>query len=212
MNKGFNQIAQKKQATTVDMVDLRRAVVERLERANYRQNLKNGFNRTAKKGSEDSLLGSLLFSSLTWGAFLGAMGGAFGGEAFDMIDGPVFAAAIDGLTMLTDEQARQRKARIYNALYPQGRRQDRIIGASRRSQFNLVSANDNSRFTYDADAEAVCMIKLLDMIDSLAKTGVTLISVDAKATVYDTLTANASVVGKTSDLNNRFMMPVRKAA
>lgn len=216
MNTGFNAAAQKKDNITVDLSDLYRAVGARLEKAYQRQGLTSNFNQqNTRAGAEDSLLGSLIFSSLTWGAFFAGMEAAMPAgceDALDIAQAPVVAAVIDGIGLVTDEQARKNRARIINALYPKGRRQDPIVGAKKRDSFNLVAANQNSNFTYDLEAEIACMSEILDMLDKLAKNNVTLVSIDAQAPVYDTLKASEKNMGKTSTLNNRFMMPVRKAA
>lgn len=198
MQHGFQNTDSKQ---TVSLVDLRRAVLNRLEMAQRRldpASMTAMFNRANDSGV-DGLMGGLIFSLVTWVPFAASLDGlldhgSVASDAFNIANGPVVAAAADGLTMIWDEKANKkrslRRVDFKEGIYHGGRRQEASIGPKKRKvqpKFNLVAANENSRFAYDTNSEIVALNDMLNTLDQLAKDGVTLLSVDAKTPVSKSL-------------------------
>jgi hypothetical protein len=81
--------------TTVTISQLRNVVTDRLQAAQGRAGLTDSFN-----GAADNMVGSLLFSLLTWTPIMAglesAIEGAFGpSDAFNALSSPALAAAAD---------------------------------------------------------------------------------------------------------------------
>lgn len=195
--------------TTVTISQLRNVVTDRLQAAQGRAGLTDSFN-----GAADNMVGSLLFSLLTWTPIMAglesAIEGAFGpSDAFNALSSPALAAAADGVSMLADEKATKNRI-VKVGAYHGGRRQDPIMAPKKMNgKFNMVAANENNRFAYDALAEVAAMNEMLDMLDSLEKAGVSMLRLDEGKPVYESLKA---LTAKPKAGMTRTAAPLRMAA
>jgi hypothetical protein len=97
------------------------------------------------------------------------------------------STGLDTIAILRDQAAEGYRSRKLND-YPEGRRQCALEAASRMGKkFNLVSANQNNRLSFDAQADLACMYEIIDMLDRLEKEGVRAIQIDRQEPVYDAL-------------------------
>jgi hypothetical protein len=186
MTKGFNN---QDTAATVTISQIRNMAYNRLQSAQRRVDPANtataSFNRAANNNSsQDSLIGGLIFGMLTWVPFMDSLGGAFDIDFDDLALGGISVqtanAIMDGVSALWDEKAYKNRE-IKDGVYHGGRRQDPIVtGNKMAKKFNLVSANENSRYSYDANAEIAGMNEILDMLDTLEKRGVSMIRLEQK--------------------------------
>lgn len=137
--------------------------------------------------------------------FCGVMEGFNGVAAAGSIEG-----AIEGIAFLADQQASGYQNRRLND-YPEGRRKCALEAARTGRKFNLVSARDNNRFSFNAQAELACMFEILDMLDTLECQGVTLMRLDEQRPVYEAL-QQATQKSAAMDPVRSFAMPVRLTA
>jgi hypothetical protein len=215
MQLGFNKKAGHDHEAMIGISQLRGQINTRMESAYKRLDPKAAFNQ-ASRGSEESMIGSLLFGMLVWGSFFQGleMGleNMYGEdmEAFSTMADPTLCAAFDGLSMVWDDKANKNRKRKLND-YPEGRRDDPIFDRPLNRRFNLVSANDNSRFTRDAQAEIACMSEMLDQLSDMEAEGVHMIRLDTKEAVYDRL-KEIRDASRYDAVVTRFTAPVRKMA
>jgi len=216
MTRGYSANAHNKDHyVTADVSDLRQQVVSRLRSAQNRADPKGAFGRAARAGSDDGMIGGLLFGMLCWAPFMQGielgLEDAFGGdiEMLDSMQDPTLCAVFDGVSMVADDNSRDRRHRKVEG-YPEGRRQDAIMDPIKR-KFNMVSANENSRFAYDAHAEVACMSELLDALDDLQNRGVSLLRLDPRLPVYAALRQAQAGLHR-SPVMSSFSTPVRKSA
>ena len=217
MKWGFNKQAGNNNEATVAICDLRGQVQNRLQDAYKRLDPKNAFGRASSQaGGEESMIGSLLFSMLTWTPFM--QGLELGmenllGENIDMFDmaaDPTMCAVFDGVAMAWDEKANKNRQRKLSD-YPEGRRSDPIFESRLTRPFNLVSANDNVRLRRDTQAEIACMSEMLDMLSDLEADGVTALRLDANTPLLSVLTEQQNK-HRYDAVVTRFHAPVRKSA
>lgn len=216
MKWGFNKQAGNNNEAIVSISDLRGQVQNRLQDAYKRLDPKNAFGRASQSSAEESMVGSLIFSMLTWTPFM--QGLELGmenmlGENIDFFDtaaDPTLCAVFDGVAMAWDEKANKNRQRKLSD-YPEGRRNDPIFESRLKRPFNLVSANDNVRFKRDTQAEIACMSEMLDMLSDLEADGVSMLRLDANAPVLSVLTEQQNK-SRYDAVVTRFHAPVRKSA
>jgi len=215
MSWGFNNTDN---YITVPVAQMREAAHSRLQAAQRRltpHNASEAFRRAASNNnSQDGLVGSLLFSLLTWVPFMDMLGemDSSAADAFDFLNNPFIAAAADGLSLVFDEKA-SRNRTFKDGIYHGGRRQDRIISPMSKSlngKFNLLAANENARFNYDAGAEVACLSELIEKLDDLEKQGVSLIRMDPRQSVSTVLKQSEKNM-RNDKAMRRFAAPVRMA-
>lgn len=213
MNRGFNNQGD---YITASIAQIRDVVNARLSSAQGKLDpatLRSIFNGGVE---HDALLGSLIFGLLTWVPFLSGMEAIFGGhsgfkEAFDMASSPLAATVADGAGVLFDERTGNRPRKV--GAYHGGRRQDPIVsGMSGKlnGRFNLVSANENSRFARDARDEVATMLELLAILEDLEQKGVELVRLDPKTSASSQL-RQAKKNNRNDGIMRSFPMPVRMA-
>lgn len=193
---------------TVSIAQLREQTSTGLEKAYQKLNMKGDTARQFNSCSEDGFLGGFLLGFLFSGALISALGNAFPGLNMDWMQNHSLCTAFDAVAMLTDEEARKHRFRRVEG-YPQGRRQDRIETVNHK--FNLVAANENGNFTYDAQAEVACLSELLNMLDDLARQNVTSMNISKTDSVYKTLKTVGRKMKK-DDVMGVFGAPMRKTA
>lgn len=205
MARGFddNRSAQAKNIIAID--DLRHQAYKRLTTAHMKLNPKAAFNDNAKKqDGADSMLGSIFLNMLCGGAFAAAFGHALHlpDTHAEIVPHVSLSSAFEGVSMMLDEKAYQNRARKLD-LYPQGRRRDPMHEQPIKRKFNLVSGNDNARFSTDAYAEIAAMSEILDMADQLEKDGVRAVRIDENEAAYH------AVKGAIKDMRKSGFKPAR---
>lgn len=216
MKWGFNKQAGNNNEATVAISDLRGQVQNRLQDAYKRLDPKNAFGRASQAGGEESMIGSLLFSMLTWTPFMQGlelgMENLLGEniELFDTAADPMLCAVFDGVALAWDEKANKNRQRKLSD-YPEGRRSDPIFESRLSRPFNLVSANDNVRLSRDTQAEIACMSEMLDMLNDLEADGVSMLRLDANTPLLSVLTEQRNTV-RYDTVVTRFHAPIRKSA
>lgn len=215
MSNGFES---KNTATTLTITQLRNMAATRLQSAERRlaPGAAAAFNRAGS--AQDSMIGSLLFSLLIWTPVMHALNHGvsqlFGhSDGMDMLCNPLTEAFMEASSMLRDEKAyanRSRKVGIYHG----GRRQDEIVSPFNKKlgkSFNFVSANENSRFSMDANTEVAAMSEIIDMLDRMEKDGVTMVRIDAGVAATEVIKAvdNKSIF---NPAKARFASALRRAA
>ncbi len=216
MKWGFNKQAGNNNEAIIAVSDLRGQVQNRLQDAYKRLDPKNAFGRASQVGGEESMIGSLLFSMLTWTPFMEGlelgMEGSLGEniELFDAAVDPTLCAVFDGVALAWDEKANKNRQRKLSD-YPEGRRNDPIFERQLARPFNLVSANDNVRLSRDTQAEIACMSEMLDMLSDLEADGVSMLRLDAHTPLLSVLTEQRNS-SRYDAVVTRFHAPVRKSA
>lgn len=216
MKWGFNKQAGNNNEAIAAVSDLRSQVQNRLQDAYKRLDPKNAFGRASQSGTEESMVGSLLFGMLTWTPFLQGleigMEDMLGEniELFDTAADPTLCAVFDGVAMAWDEKANKNRQRKLSD-YPEGRRNDPIFERRLARPFNLVAANDNVRFARDTQAEIACMSEMLDMLSDLEADGVSMLRLDANTPLLSVLTEQRNKT-RYDAVVTRFHAPVRKSA
>lgn len=217
MKLGFNkQSANQDNETIVATSQLRAQVQNRLQDAYKRLDPKNAFGRVSQVGGEESMVGSLLFSILTWTPFMQGleigMEDMLGEnvELFDTAADPTLCAVFDGLAVAWDDKANKNRQRKLND-YPEGRRADTIFERPLHRPFNLVAANDNARFARDTQAEIACMSEMLDMLNDMEADGVTMLRLDPAQPLRPVLTEQRNA-NRFDAVVTRYNAPVRKSA
>lgn len=197
-----NKVAQQ----TVSLADLRTVVADRMQAAQRRLDPASASAAFAEANAShhDSMIGSLIFGMVCWTPCIDVL-------ATNMMDGaiaaaatsPALAAAADGLSLVWDEKAYKNRRRsvlsiaFKDGIYHGGRKQTGNLSADQvKRKFNMVAANENARYAYDAGAEIAGMAEMLDMIDRLEQQGVTLIALDAGLPISASLTAAVAKQGK----------------
>jgi hypothetical protein len=98
----------------------------------------------------------------------------------------VAAVGLEGMSILRDLDSNGLRSRRMSD-YPEGRRVYAMKEANMSRKFNLVSANQNNRFSFDTWADLACMFEILDMLDRLEAQDVKGINMDEKKPVYEVL-------------------------
>lgn len=217
MKWGFNkQTAKHDNETIVATSQLRGQIQNRLQDAYKRLDPKNAFGRASQVSGEESMVGSLLFSVLTWTPFMqGLEMGLEGtmGENIDLFDtaaDPTLCAVFDGVAIAWDDKANKNRQRKLSD-YPEGRRNDPIFERPLHRPFNLVAANDNARFARDTQAEIACMSEMLDMLSDMEADGVTMLRLNADQPLLPVLTEQRNA-SRFDAVVTRYNAPVRKSA
>lgn len=196
-NKGAQQ--------SVSLVDLRNVIADRLQAAQRRLDPASATAAFADANAShhDNMIGSLIFGMVCWAPFMDAFGGHLDGALAVAAKSPMLAAAADGLSMVWDEKAYKNRRRsilsiaFKDGVYHGGRNQSGNLTAEQvKRKFNMVAANENARYAYDAGAEIAGMSEMLDMIDRLEQQGVNLIALDKNQPVSASLTAALSSQGR----------------
>lgn len=203
---------------TVGVAELRVMVLDRLQSAERRldpASASAAFARANDNG-QDTMLGSLLLGMVGWTPVMDAMGGSMDGALAVAANSPLLAAAADGLSMIWDEKAYKNRRRrglmaiFKDGAYHGGRRQAGIMTADQmKKNFNLVSANENGAFAYDAGAEVAGMNEMLDMLDRMEKEGVALLKLNTREAVSTQLKTASAPVAKNPE--PRLASALRKA-
>ncbi len=191
---------------TVSLADLRTVIADRLQAAQRRLDPASATAAFADANAShhDSMIGSLIFGMVCWTPCIDVL-------AANMLDGavaaaatsPVLAAAADGLSLVWDEKAYKNRRRntlsiaFKDGIYHGGRKQAGNLNADQvKRKFNMVAANENARYAYDAGAEIAGMSEMLDAIDRLEQQGVTLIALEKGLPVSASLTAAVAKQGR----------------
>lgn len=190
---------------TVSLTDLRTVVADRLQAAQRRLDPASVTAAFAEANAShhDNMIGSLIFGMVCWAPFMSAFGSSMNTMVAAAANSPVLSAAADGLSMVYDEKAyknrRRRKLAIAfkDGVYHGGRKQvNNLTGDQVKRKFNMVAANENSRFAKDAAAEVAGMAEMLDMIDRLEQRGATMVVLDRSLPVSASLAAAVNEQGK----------------
>ncbi len=117
-------------------------------------------------------------------------------DRFNSVSSHISAlGGLEGTSLVQDTEAtRNRSFRM--SFYPEGRRKSAMKDAKMSRKFNLVSANQNGRFSFDVQAELACMFEIIDMIDTLEKQGVKEMRIDNSQSVYSILKQITHTRGK----------------
>ncbi len=222
MKWGFNGAADRDNTTVTTIDALRDQVTKRLE-ASYKKldakGVSASFSRSARAGGDAvgdmGLIGSLIAGSLFWGSFLQGLEATVEqqiGEtsAFDTMNDPFLCAVLDGASLVWDDKANNNRSRKMSG-YPQGRRKAYQGDAVINKKFNLVAANQNTRHSYDTQAEIACMFELLDILARLEDQGVQMIRLPNKSPVYDELKSVNKGLFQAGAVMT-YAMPMRKMA
>lgn len=190
------------QNKTASLADLRTIIADRLQTAQRRLDPASATAAFADANAShhDSMIGSLIFGMVCWTPVMEMFGGSMDGAMAVAVNSPMLAAAADGLSMVWDEKAYKNRRRMgsltvafKDGIYHGGRNQaGNVTPAQIKRNFNMIAANENARFAYDAAAEVAGMSEMLDMIDRLEQRGVSLIALDANQSVSQTLHAALS--------------------
>lgn len=209
MGLGFNKVSHNNQAATVSLDSLRGQAMKRL--SGVQQNLESkglgaSFIQSAKADpiGDMGFMSGLIVNMILGGSLTGLMSSVGLSDTFNG-----FSAYIEGVSVLTDEKAYGYRSRKLSD-YPEGRRKCALAAAKVGKKFNLVSANQNNRFSYDVQADLACMFEILDMLDMLEKEGVSMIRLDQKESVYDALKLTTKQMFK-KDMVRSFAAPMLKA-
>lgn len=188
MELGFNKVANDDRTATASTASLRGQALKRLGGAQQRLESKGINPRTARRADamgDMGLLGTLIVGMVAGGPFMSMLHAHF--PATDAFNFASFSPCMDGVSYLRDQMVEGHRARRVDNFYPEGRRRDAEKAAKVGRKFNLVSANQNNRLSFDTQAEIACMCEILDMLDMLERQGVTELQMQKGAIVYDEL-------------------------
>ncbi len=195
MNTESASTTKNEETNNVSLNALRGQALQRLAGVHERLEARGigaAFLRAAKVDpvGDMGFLGSLIANMLLGGVFadfLGAHVPMPSGHHGMMSDfNGVAVAATEGLSLVRDLDSYGLRSRIMYA-YPEGRRKCAMKEANVSKKFNLVSANQNNKFSLDAQAEMACMFEILDILDRLEAQDVRGMRLDGKEPVYDVL-------------------------
>ncbi|MCE9507952.1 MAG: hypothetical protein K8R48_06540 [Alphaproteobacteria bacterium] len=178
------------QAATASLDALRGQALSRLSGVQHSLESKGvgaAFIRAAKADplGDMGLTGSLIMSMIMGVSTSGLLPAHFPVSA--IFNYETISSALDGISILRDQVAEGYRGRKLDD-YPEGRRKCALEAAGRMGKkFNLVSANQNHRLSFDAQADLACMYEIIDMLDRLENEGVRAIRIDQKESVYDSL-------------------------
>jgi hypothetical protein len=190
MESKFNHAGHEYQSAAVSLDALRGQALKRLAGVEHSLESKGvgaAFTRAAKADpiGDMGLVGSLIMGMIMGMGTSGLLHSSFPASA--VFNYETISSGIDGISILRDQAAEGYRSRKLDA-YPEGRRKCALEAAGRMGKkFNLVSANQNNRFSFDVQADLACMYEIIDMLDRLENEGVGAIRVDQKETVYDSL-------------------------
>lgn len=196
---------EKAEQQTVSLADVRAAVADRLQAAQRRLDPASATAAFADASAShhDSMIGSLIFGMVCWAPFMTAFSGCMDHVVAAAANSPVLAAAADGLSLVYDEKAYKNRRRnklsisFKDGIYHGGRNQAKhVTPAAMKRSFNMVAANENALYAYDAGAEIAGMSEMLDMIDLLEQQGVSLIALQRRLPVSESLRAAVGRKGK----------------
>lgn len=222
MKQGFNNIAHDNSGVVTSTGALRDQTLQRLHGVYKKLDAKGvsaTFSRAARAGGDAvgdmGLIGGLIANMVMWMPFFDALEQTLEAHVgdvcgFDMMRDSTLMAVMDGLCMYRDDKVQGSRTRVLYD-YPEGRRRDPISDQPLNKKFNLVSANDNLRFGYDAEAEIACLFEILDTLEALEKEGVSLLQLDQKEPVYDAMKRMQDGLFSRQTVS-RFASPMRKAA
>jgi len=189
MELGFNKVANDERTTAVSLDALRGQALKRL--AGVQNSLESkgvgaDFTRSAKADpiGDMGLLGTLVMGMIMGGPISALLHSHI--PTIDAFNYAAFSQCIDGFSFLRDQETEGYRSRKLSA-YPEGRRKCALEAARVGKKFNLVSANQNHRFSFDVKAEMACMYEIIDMLDKLEDEGVKMMRLDQDKPVYDAL-------------------------
>jgi hypothetical protein len=189
MELEFNRTANEDRTAIVSTDALRGQALKRLAGVQNSLNSKGvgaAFLRSAKEDpiGDMGLLGTLIMGMIVAGPI-----SAMFNSHIPVSDAFNFASCsqcLDGISFLRDQEIEGHRGRRLND-YPEGRRKCSLDAMRASKKFNLVSANQNNRFSFDMQAEMACMYEIIDMLDRLEDEGVKMIRLDQDKPVYDAL-------------------------
>lgn len=210
MGLDYHKAANNGQSSTVSLDALRGQAMKRLtgvQQTLERKGLSASFIQAAKADpiGDMGFMSGLIVNMIFGGALMPVIGTVGLTDAFNGL-----SACVEGVSTVTDEKAHGYRARKLND-YPEGRRRCALEAAKTSKKFNLVSANQNNRFSYDVQADLACMFEILDMLDMLEKEGVSAIRLDEKEAVYNALKLTTKQMFKKKDIVRSFAAPLSKA-
>jgi hypothetical protein len=181
------------QAATASLDALRGQALNRLAGVQHSLESKGvgaAFTRAAKADpiGDMGLTGSLIMSMIMGSAMSGLLPAHFPISA--IFNYETISGGLDGISILRDQAAEGYRSRKLDD-YPEGRRKCALEAARVGKKFNLVSANQNNRFSFDSQADLACMYEIIDMLDRLENEGVRAVRIDRKESVYDSLKQTA---------------------
>lgn len=192
MSYGFQNNNSEKSAT-VSVNALRGQALKQLAGVQQRLGAKGvgaAFLRAAKSDpiGDMGFVGSLMASLILWSPITSMLGHAGIGQhgLLSHFNHMAVSALIEGAMIVIDDKATDLKARAVEG-YPEGRRKEALTEGARARKFNLLAANQNSRFGNDVQSELACMFDLIDLLDKLEQQGVKEMRLDKKQPVYKTL-------------------------
>ena len=193
IENSFGKAANDMRSVTVSIDAMRGQAIKRLTEIQQKlesKGISSAFTRNAKP---DAIGDAGILNGVIIGAILGGpIADLFEGSAISDVFNCVSAQGVmEGVSMLCDERAEAyRTCKL--ADYPEGRRKCSLWALHKtKERFNLVSANQNSRLSWDVQAEIACMFEIIDMLDRLQHEGVQSLRVNPDAGVYDVLKENA---------------------
>ncbi len=170
---------------TASLADLRTVIADRMQTAQRRLDPNSATAAFANASHHDSMIGSLIFGMVCWMPCMDMFGGQMDGLMAAAANSPTLAAAADGLSLVWDEKAHKNRRRGFlsvsfkDGIYHGGRNQaGNVISDHLKKAFNLVAANENAAYAYDAAAEVAGLAEMLDAIDMLERQGVLLLALD----------------------------------
>ena len=117
---------------------------------------------------DTGFLSSLVFHAILGGS-LDMLGEYVPDGLLTDFNGAAVQGGIEGFSALRDVAAHERLVKR-SASYPKGRRKD-IMRDKTRSQFRRASANQNSGFSFETQADLGAMFEIMDMLDRLERQG-----------------------------------------
>ena len=189
MESSFNHLANDDRGAAVSLKAVRGNALQRL--AGVQQSLEGkGVDTASIRAAKADPVGDMgILGSLIMGVIMGGPLSSLLHSNFSVLAAFNHEAALsglDGIAVLRDQAVEGYRSRKLSA-YPEGRRRCALEAARVGKKFNLVSANQNNRFSYDVQADMACMYEIIDMLDRLEDAGVTTICLDQRKPAYEAL-------------------------
>lgn len=213
MIRGYYNKASLESKSVIAIDALHGYAAKRLVDAQQRLHPTSAFAKAAQNKG-DSILGGLLLNMMTWGVLMHGIDSMLSSEFgidldLDLSHDGFLASATEAYDFLVEGDPAKKAGRKLEG-YPEGRRRDPLEKAAIHKKFNLLAANENSRYSPNAESEVIALTQLLEMLEALAKDGVRTLAVDHNQPVFASL-KNATRAMKGDGMFKSFPMAVRKA-